>query len=251
MTPRKRAAKPRPDPAAGVLHDVENVVAWLEQSGDAAVRKGMARYAIPSDSAFGIPVATLQREARRLGRSHELAAQLWQSGHYEARLLAAFVDEPARVTPAQMDRWTKDFDSWALCDTVCMHLYDRTPHAQRKVEQWSTRRGEFEKRAAFALLASLALHDKGADDSAFLTGLALVEAAAHDERNFVKKAVNWALRAIGLRNATLHAGAMKLASSLAASDDATARWIGKDAARQLAKPAALARLARARAPAKK
>jgi 3-methyladenine DNA glycosylase AlkD len=141
-----------------------------------------------------------------------------------------------------MDSWARDFDNWAVCDTVCMHLFDRTPHAHRKVAQWASRRDEFVKRAAFALLASLALHDKSSEDEPFVRGLELVDAAAGDERNFVKKAVNWALRAIGSRNVALHALALERARTLSASRDATARWNGQDALRQLNKPATLARL---------
>src|SRR5262249_60696500 len=139
---------------------------------------------------------------------------------YEARMLATFVDEPELVTPAQMDRWCRDFDSWAICDTACFHLFDRTPHAWRKVAQWSRRRDEFAKRAAFALLACLALHDKNAGDEPFLKCLPLVESAAEDERNFVKKGVSWALRLIGRRNLKLNAAAVAIAKRLATSPHA-------------------------------
>ena len=155
--------------------------------------------------------------AKRLGRNHELAAALWDTGWYEARMLTSFVDEPARVTPAQMDRWCRDFDNWAICDTVCFHLFDRTPHAWAKVAQWRDRRDEFVKRAAFALLWSLTVHDKRADDEPFAEGLPLIERAATDERNFVKKAVNMALRAIGKRNPALNAAAVTVARRLADS----------------------------------
>jgi 3-methyladenine DNA glycosylase AlkD len=144
-------------------------------------------------------MADIQSLARRLGRNHELAAALWETGWYEARLLAAYVAEPEHITPAQMDRWCRDFDNWGTCDTVCFVLFDRSPHAWRKVEQWSGRRDEFARRAAFALLASLALHDRGTADAPFERGLALIEDAATDERNFVKKAVSWALRSIDSR----------------------------------------------------
>ena len=157
------------------------------------------------------------------------------SYNYEARTVAAFVAEPARVTPALMDRWCRDFDNWAICDSVCFKLFDRTAHAYPKVTEWSSRRAEFEKRAAFALLACLALHDKRADDELFHQGLQLIEAASTDERNFVKKAVSWALRAIGRRNVALHKQSKSLAEKLAMSTNATARWIGKDACRALLK----------------
>src|SRR5262245_42947183 len=226
-----------------VEEEAEAVVAWLKRTGTKRTRDGMARYAIPADNAFGVTVGDLRQHARRLGRDHELAAALWGTGWYEARMLAAFVDEPASVTPAQMDRWCRDFDSWAICDTACFHLFDRTPHAWRKVEQWSGRRGEFVKRAAFALLASLALHDKRAEDEPFAQCLPLIESAAGDERNFVKKAVSWALRGIGKRNVELNAAAVTLAQRLATSAEAAARWVGKDALRDLASPATARRLA--------
>jgi 3-methyladenine DNA glycosylase AlkD len=223
-------------------NDVQSIVSWLKRHGTKANREGMARYAIPSDNAFGVSVGTLRQYAKRLGPDHELAAALWRTGWYEARMLAAFVDEPARVTPAQMDRWCQDFDSWAICDTVCFHLFVRTPHAWRKVKQWSRRRDEFVKRAAFALLASLTAHDKQADDEPFLQGLLLVERAATDQRNFVKKSVNWALRSIGKRSPELNAAAVSVARHLSTSQHPSARWVGKDAVRELTSPAVKRRL---------
>jgi len=232
----KRAQRPPED-------DVEVVVASLKRMGTKKVRDGMARFAIPSEKAFGIAVGDLRKYAKRLGQNHELAEGLWKTGWYEARMLAAFVDEPERVTPAQMDRWCKEFDNWAICDTVCFHLFDRTPHAWRKVTQWSSRQDEFVKRAGFALLWSLTVHDKQAEDERFVAGLALIEQAADDERNFVKKAVNMALRAIGKRNAALHAAAVAVAQRLAESPQAAARWVGKDALRELTSPAVTRRFA--------
>lgn len=228
--------------------DVETVLAWLERRASPAVRKGMARYAIPSDKAFGISVGDLRRYAKELGRDHRLAAALWKAGWYEARMLAALIDEPARVTPAQMERWCRQFDSWAICDTACFSLFDRTPHAWDKLAQWAERDDEFVKRAAFALLASLTVHDKQAEDRRFQEGLRLIERAATDERNFVKKAVNWALRSIGKRNTPLHEAALAVSHRLAASSNATARWVGKDALRELSGPSVARRLKVARAP---
>jgi 3-methyladenine DNA glycosylase AlkD len=224
------------------------VVAELKRRGTTRTRDGMARYGLPSDKAFGVAVSTMHQMAKRIGRNHELAAALWETGWYEARMLAAFVDEPARVTPAQMDRWCRDFDNWGICDTVCFHLFDRTPHAWRKVEQWAGRRDEFVKRAAFALLASLTAHDKAADYERFVRGLLLVERAATDERNFVKKSVNWALRCIGKRSPDLNAAAVALARRLSASPEAAARWVGKDALRELTSAAVVRRLAAKRRP---
>jgi 3-methyladenine DNA glycosylase AlkD len=205
----------------------------------------MARYGLVARKVFGVTVAEVRRLAARLGHDHALALALWETGWYEARLLAAFVDEPGRVTSAQMDRWARDFENWGDCDTTVMHLFDRTPHAWRKVGVWCGRRSEFVKRAGFALIASLALHDRSAPDSRFVAALALVAREAGDDRNFVKKAVNWALRSVGSRNAALHARAVALATELAAASEATPRWIGKDALRQLATPATRKRLERA------
>jgi 3-methyladenine DNA glycosylase AlkD len=212
---------------------VSAILAWLEGQGSLENQQGMARYGITSKKAFGVPVGTLRTYAKELGQSHELSLALWATGYYEARLLAAFVDEPARVTSSQMDAWCKEFDNWAVCDTVCFHLFDRTSLAYAKVKAWAGRKAEFEKRAAFALLASLALHDKHGKNELFLPTFSLIEAAADDERNFVKKAVSWALRGVGERNAELHAQALALAQRLQGSKNSTVRWVGRDAWREL------------------
>jgi 3-methyladenine DNA glycosylase AlkD len=229
-----------------VAEEVETALAWLKRHGTKATREGMARYAIPSEKAFGVSMRDIQVLAKQLGRNHELAAALWSTGWYEARMLAPYVDEPARVTPAQMDRWCRDFDNWAICDTVCFALFDRTPHAWRKVEQWSGRRDEFVKRAAFALLWGLTVHDKGAGDKPFARALLLVERAAADERHFVKKSVNMALRSIGKRSSALNAAAVAVAKRLAASPLDAARWVGKDALKELTGPSVTRRVAAAR-----
>lgn len=246
MPPKKNAVvKQKPRGAIDSLAtEVEAVVSSLRRMGTKRTRDGMARYGIPSDKAFGVSVGELKKVAARLGRNHELAVALWETGWYEARMLAAFVGEPERVTPAQMDRWRADFDNWAVCDHGCFHLFDRTPHAWKKVEQWSRRRDEFGKRAAFALLWGLTVHDKQAGDELFLEGLLLVERAADDDRHFVKKAVNMALRAIGKRNAALHAAAVEVARRLAASPQGAAQWVGKDALRELSSAAVTKRLAK-------
>lgn len=226
--------------------DVEGVLASLRKLATKKTLAGMARYAIPADKALGVTVADLRQLAKKLGQNHALAAELWGTDIYEARMLAAFVDDPQQVTPAQMESWCRDFDSWAICDTVCFALFDRTSHAWKKIAPWARKREEFSKRAAFALLWGLSVHDKAAEDERFLSGLALIERAATDERNFVKKAVNMALRAIGKRNATLHAAALAVAERLADSEDATARWVGKDALRELAGSSVAKRLAKAK-----
>lgn len=217
-------------------------MAWLGEQGTPDYREKMARFGITTNKAFGVSMANLKVLAKRLGRNHELAAALWDTGWYEARMLTSFVDEPARVTPAQMDRWCADFDNWAVCDTVCFHLFDRTPHAWSKVAAWSAGREEFVKRAAFALLASIAGHDKRAGDEVFFESLVLIERAATDERNFVKKGVSWALRRIGRRNVALNAASVKVARRLVESAEAPARWVGRDALKELTSPAVIRKL---------
>ena len=202
----------------------------------------MARYGLPSDNALGVAVSDIRALAKQLGRNHALALALWKTGIYEARMLVSFVGDPERVTPTQMDHWCRYFDSWGICDTLCFHLFDKTPHAFAKVRQWSDKPAEFEKRAAFALLSSLAGHDKTTGDKPFLDGLRLIEHAATDERNFVKKGVNWSLRGIGRRNRALNVAAVKVARRLADSSHPAARWVGKDALRELTNPKVLRRI---------
>jgi 3-methyladenine DNA glycosylase AlkD len=220
----------------GISNDdrVAGALAWLRKHSSKSIRAGMARYAIPSEHALGVRMGDIQKLGRQLGRDHALALALWKTKVYEARMLCAYVDDPERVTPAQMDSQARGFDNWAVCDTLCFALWVRSPHAFRKIRQWSNHRDEFVKRAAFALLASVALKDQAASDAQFLRCLPLIEKAAYDERNFVKKAVNWALRGIGGRSLALNQAAVVLARQLAAANDATPRWIGKDALRQLA-----------------
>ena len=229
-----------------VRTDTATVLAWLRARGSKRNRDGMARYGIVAPKVFGVSVGTLRDYGKKLGRDHALAGELWKTGWYEARMLASFVDDPAAVTPAQMDRWARDFDNWAICDTICFHLFDRTPHAWKKVKAWAGKRDEFVKRASFALLASLSVHDKKAPDAPYLAGLRLIERGASDDRNFVKKAVNWALRSIGKRNPALNAASVALSRRLASSSAPAARWVGKDALRELTSPAVQRRL-RARA----
>jgi 3-methyladenine DNA glycosylase AlkD len=221
---------------------VQSAIESLEQMSSKHDYDNLARFGITANKAFGVSVANIRLLAKRLGRNHELAAKLWDTGWYEARMLTSFVDEPARVTPTQMDRWCRDFDNWGITDTLCFHLFDRTPHAWAKVAQWSDKRAEFVKRASFALLASIALHDKKAPDEPFLESLTFIERAAPDDRNFVKKGVSWALRSVGRRNAALHEASVALSRRLVASSEPAARWIGKDAVKELTSPAVLRRL---------
>jgi 3-methyladenine DNA glycosylase AlkD len=216
---------------------------WLDQRGTRKNREGMARYGLVARHVFGVSVGDLQKYARTLGRDHTLALGLWNTGWYEARLLAAFVDEPDKVTAAQMDRWARDFENWGDCDTVCLHLFDKTPLAWRKVPIWCGRKPEFQRRAGFALLAALALHDKESSDAPFRKSFPLIRMAATDDRNLVKKAVNWALRSIGNRSVAMYDAAVELAEEFAESEHATTRWIGKDALRDLKRPLVRKRVA--------
>ena len=217
--------------------DVKAALASLEKSGSQKFREDMAaRYGITTqDKTFGVAMAKIQKLGKEIGRNHALAQALWNTGVYEGRMLAIYAADPACVTPALMERWVRDCDNWAVVDTVCFKLFDQTPHAWAKINQWVKRREEFVKRAGFALLACLALHDKKGADAPFERALALIEEGASDERNFVKKGVSWALRAIAMRGGALKAAAAEVAERLAGSDKPAARWVGRDALKSLAK----------------
>jgi 3-methyladenine DNA glycosylase AlkD len=204
----------------------------------------MARFGIAGGVIYGISVAQLRNLARRIRRDHGLARRLWASGVHEARILASMVDDPALVTGEQMERWVRDFDSWDLCDQVCGNLFDKTPFAYQKALAWSRRRGEFVRRAGFALMAWLAVHDKGAPDARFRRFLPPIVRASTDGRTYVRKAVNWALRQIGKRNARLRHEAVRTAQRIRRIDAPAARWIAGDALRELMSPAVRRRTGR-------
>jgi 3-methyladenine DNA glycosylase AlkD len=212
---------------------VGEVLAKLESKGSRKNVAGMARYGITAKKTFGVSAPVLKEMARNIGRDHGLASALWKSGILEARILAAFIDEPERVSPAQMDKWVRDFDSWAVCDGVCLHLFVNTPHAHEKAVQWSRDKREFVKRAGFTMMACLPVHDKKASDTEFEKCFPLILRASVDERNFVKKAVNWALRQIGKRNQPLNNKAIQLAKVIQKLESRSARWIATDALREL------------------
>lgn len=214
---------------------VAQALVWLRECKTPKDLANLTRFGIAASHAFGVSMANIQAVARRLGRDHDLALALWATGCYEARLLTAYVDEPAKVTPGQMDAWCRDFDNWGVCDTLCFCLFDRTPHAWTKVAEWSACDQEFMKRAGFALLASLTGHDKRSSDAPFLASLAMIERGAHDHRHFVKKGVSWALRGMGRRSPAVGEAALALARRLAGSPHPAARWVGKDAVRDLTK----------------
>ncbi len=220
------------------------VMGWLERQGTQRAVAGMARYGIEAKHAFGVPMGKLLLLKKRLGTDHALAMALWESGWYEARLLAALVGDPARVTARQMNAWAASFENWADCDTVCFKLWDRSPFAWQKAREWAVSPRELVKRGGFVLMACLALHDKVTPDERFLAFLPLIEKGAGDERNLVKKGVSWALRSIGRRSLTLNAAALEVARRLALSEAAAPRWVGKDAFRELASAKVRAQLAR-------
>ena len=203
---------------------------------------GMARFGIHAKKVYGISLPHLKRLARQIGKDHLLAQELWSSGAHEARLLACFVDNPAEVTRRQMERWAGDFDNWAVCDGCCLHLFAKVPFAHEKAASWCVRSQEFVKRAGFSMMAVLAVHDQSASDSLFLQWLRLIKAASTDERNFVKKAVNWALRQIGKRNLRLNLAAIRTAKAIQKLDSTAARWIAADALRELMSDAVQKRL---------
>ena len=205
----------------------------LRTLGDPWARQGMARFGINPEHPLGIRIPRLRAVAKRVGRDHEVAADLWASGIHEARILAVFVDDPACVTEAQMEAWAADFDSWDVCDQCCSALFARTTYGHRKAAAWSEREEEFVKRAGFALMAALAVHDRHAPDAAFEVFLSLIEREAGDRRNFVRKAVNWALRQIGKRNPSLNAKAVETAEHILEGGPRLARWVASDALREL------------------
>jgi 3-methyladenine DNA glycosylase AlkD len=223
----------------------EEVMTLLAARANEANRAGMARFGINTADAFGISIVELHKIARPLRGDHDLALALWFTGNHEARLLAGLIDDAKRVTEEQLELWVAGFDSWDVCDQVCSNLFDRTPWAYAKAVEWSAREEEFVRRAGFVLMACLAVHDKEAPDEAFLRFLPIIAAAADDERNFVKKAVNWALRQIGKRNMALNAAAIAAAERLrAAAGSRSARWIAADALRELTSAACQKRLAK-------
>jgi 3-methyladenine DNA glycosylase AlkD len=234
---------------------VTGILGELRSLGSEKDRAGMARYGINVANAFGVSVYELRKVAKRLGTDHELALALWATGNHEARLLACFVDDPAMVSAKQTEEWVRDFDSWDVCDQATTSLFDQTKHAWPKASEWASHDEEWVRRAGFALMAGLAVHDKSAADRAFTKLLPLIERGAFDGRNFVKKAANWALRNIGKRNRALNKAAMACAERIraAANERAggerggdsgvrSARWVATDALRELASDKVQARL---------
>lgn len=224
--------------------ELKDIILELESLSNPEDIAGMARFGIKANKAYGVRMPELTRIAREVGKNHELAEELWRHGYTETRILACMVDDPKQVTEEQMDRWTLEFNSWDVCDQCCMKLFRKTPYAYQKIGEWSTREEEFVKRAAFTLIATLAVHDKKADDEKFEELFHLIIRESGDERNFVKKAVNWALRQIGKRNLDLNSKAIKIAKEIGQLDSKSAKWIAKDALRELESEKVQERLAR-------
>lgn len=211
----------------------EEILKHLKSTGNPENVKGMARFGINPKNNYGNSVTSLRKFAKKIGKNHSLALELWESGIHDARLLACFVDDLFKVTGEQMDSWAKDFDSWDICDQACTSLFDLTPLAGAKVFEWAERDEEFVKRGAFSLIAGLSVHDKESINEKFEQFMPLIKKHSTDERNYVKKAVNWALRNIGKRNIYLNKKAIDAANKILKIDDKTARWIANDAIREL------------------
>jgi 3-methyladenine DNA glycosylase AlkD len=224
--------------------DYDQIIRKLQSLANPKNVKGMARYGINPHKNLGISIYHLRPLAQEIGKNHHLALKLWDSGFHDARLLAVFIDDPRKVTTHQMDAWAADFDSWDICDQACTSLFDLTPYAYEKVHQWADNEKEFVKRAAFSLIAGLAVHDKKATDQVFEDLLPLLITHANDERNYVKKAVNWALRNIGKRNQHLNKKALQTAYTIQKIPIRSAKWISSDAIRELTSEKTIQRLER-------
>ena len=217
-------------------YSVQEVINELKKHGSQYNREGMARFGINTDMAFGVNAPTMYALAKKIGKNHELALELWESGYHEARQVAAMIDEPELVTKSQMNKWVKDFDSWDICDGTCSNSFRKTPFAYDKIFEWVKRKEEFVRRAGFVLIATLAVHDKKRPDEDFILFFPLIKEYATDERNFVRKAVNWALRQIGKRSQFLKTLAVGLGEEIKNIDSKSARWIAADALRELKNP---------------
>jgi 3-methyladenine DNA glycosylase AlkD len=224
----------------------EDIIQRLKSLSDPEAVKGMARFGINPENTYGVSIPHLRKIAKEVGRDHALAGELWASGIHEAKILASMIDEPKAVTEEQMEVWVRGFDSWDVCDQVCMNLFDKVPLAWQRISDWSEREEEFVKRTAYTLIACLAWHDKQAEDEKFVALLPVIVKGATDERNFVKKAVNWALRHIGKRNPELNKAAIKTAEEIRGINSKAARWIAADAIRELTSEAVQRRLAEAK-----
>ncbi|MFB0502696.1 MAG: DNA alkylation repair protein [Candidatus Bathyarchaeia archaeon] len=221
---------------------VDEVLERLKAKARSDRVEGMARYGMVAERRLGVSVPEMRRIAKEVGKDHGLALGLWETGIPEARILAAMVDEPKKLTEEQMEDLVKDFNSWDVCDQVCMNLFEKTPLVWKKIPDWSEREEEFVKRTAFTLIACLAWHDKKAEDEKFIELFPVIKGGATDERNYVKKAVNWALRNIGKRNPNLNKAAIETAREIQRIDSKAARWIASNAIKELESEAVRRRL---------
>ena len=242
--PKKRSKSQHPEARKPEVWTVRRAVSELKCHGEKRNVEGMARFGIRSKKVYGVPKSKLDEIARKIGKDHALGLKLWETGIHDARILGILISEPQKVTSAQMERWVRDFDNWDVCDGTCCHLFVDTNLAWQKAFAWSTRKNEFEKRAGFALAGFLAVHDKTAGDAPFGKYLEAIEREAWDGRNFVRKAVNWALRNIGKRNPSLNRRAIASAERIRRSGTRAGRWIAADALRELKSEAVQARLRR-------
>ncbi|MEM3737023.1 MAG: DNA alkylation repair protein [Candidatus Bathyarchaeia archaeon] len=220
----------------------EDILRKLRELSNPKAVEGMARFGINPENTYGVSIPNLRRIAKEIEKDHSLAQQLWFSGVHEARILASMIDDPIQVTEKQMDLWIKDFNSWDVCDQCCMNLFSKTSMAWEKAIEWTKREKEFEKRAGFVLIACLAWYDKESPDEKFLVFLPVIKQGANDDRNYVKKAVNWALRNIGKRNPDLNKKAIETAKEIQKMDSRSAQWIASDAIRELTSEAVQKRL---------
>jgi 3-methyladenine DNA glycosylase AlkD len=228
----------------GTMASVEDVLDRLQSKAKPEQLEGMAKYGITVEKRLGISVPDMRKLAKEVGRDHKLALGLWRTGIAEARIVAGMVDDPAKLTDEQMEEWVKDINSWDVCDQVCMNLFEKSQLAWKKIMDWSEREEEFVKRTAFSLIACLAWHDKKTSDDKFIELFPVITRAATDDRNFVKNAVNWALRNIGKRNLNLNRAAIDTAEEIQRLDSKTARWIATDAIRELESDAVQNRIRR-------
>jgi len=215
--------------------NIESIIAELKSHANPKNVQGMARFGINPENTLGVSIPIIRALAKRIGKDHKLALQLWDTKIHEARLLAGFIDDPSKATERQLESWVKQFNSWDICDQVCSSLFDKTRWAYAQAIEWSSAKEEYVKRAGFVLMACLAVHDKKAADGKFLAFLPVIKRESTDERNFVKKAVNWALRQIGKRNRALNGAAIKCAEQIRKIDSKSAKWIAADALRELKK----------------
>lgn len=222
--------------------EYDEIIEKLKSLSNPKNVEGMARFGINPKNTYGISIPDLRKTAKKIGKNHEIAQQLWKSNIHEAKILASMIDDPKMITEKQMGNWVKDFDSWDVCDQVCMNLFDKTKFAYSKINEWSKRNDEFIKRAGFALIACMAVHNKDIEDKDFIKLLSIIKRESTDDRNFVKKAVNWALRQIGKRNINLNKEAIKTAKEIQKIDSKTAKWIASDALKELTSQAVQKRL---------